>query len=71
MKVMLHHGPAGQLMVYVAKKDLEETVVSQSILGNDHIFVLENGWEVAIANLPEPLQLPKTLEGRVRMKDSH
>jgi nitrogen fixation protein NifT len=64
MKVMLHNGENGQLMVYVAKKDLEEEVVSQSTAGDATLVTLSNGWELSINGLTEPLQLPKTVNAK-------
>ncbi|RZM75669.1 putative nitrogen fixation protein NifT [Leptolyngbya iicbica] len=64
MKVMLHNGENGQLMVYVAKKDLEEAVVSQSTDGDATLVTLSNGWELSINGLTEPLQLPKTVNAK-------
>ena len=64
MKVMLHNGENGQLMVYVAKKDLEEEVVSQSTAGDATLVTLANGWELSINGLTEPLQLPKTVNAK-------
>jgi len=64
MKVMLHTDRAGQLMIYVAKKDLEEVVVQQTQVENDHIFTLANGWELAIAGLTEPFKTPQTLQAK-------
>lgn len=61
MKVMLRHNPAGQLVVYVAKKDLEEEVVQQTEVDGDHVLTLANGWELAIADWAEPLKLPQTV----------
>ncbi|MBD2357330.1 putative nitrogen fixation protein NifT [Tolypothrix sp. FACHB-123] len=64
MKVMLRQNAAGQLVVYVAKKDLEEEVVSQTIAAEGKIFTLANGWELAIPDLAEPLRLPQTIEAK-------
>ncbi|MGF1499597.1 MAG: putative nitrogen fixation protein NifT [Elainellaceae cyanobacterium] len=64
MKVMLRQRPSGQLLVYVAKKDLEEEVVSETQSGDDTILTLANGWELAVSNFSEPRQLPKTVEAR-------
>ena len=64
MKVMLRNNYAGHLVVYVAKKDLEEEVVSQSDGDNGKIFTLANGWELEFSNLEEPLKLPQTLEAK-------
>jgi nitrogen fixation protein NifT len=65
MKLMLRLNSAGKLLAYVAKKDLEEEVVNQTIDANGgRIFTLANGWELAIANLADPLALPQTVEAR-------
>ncbi len=64
MKVMLHSGEDGTLMVYVPKKDLEEHVIHQSQDGESTIVTLENGWELSIAGLTEPLKLPQTVNAK-------
>ncbi|NJO78730.1 MAG: putative nitrogen fixation protein NifT [Cyanobacteria bacterium RM1_2_2] len=64
MKVMLRRNAAGHLIVYVAKKDLEEEVVKQVAADRETILTLANGWELAILSSEEPLQLPKTVEAR-------
>ncbi|MEO1068081.1 MAG: putative nitrogen fixation protein NifT [Cyanobacteria bacterium J06638_6] len=64
MKVMLHNGDDGTLMVYVPKKDLEEHVISQSREGDAMLVTLENGWELSIAGLAEPLKLPQTVNAK-------
>ncbi|MGA7937254.1 MAG: putative nitrogen fixation protein NifT [Kovacikia sp.] len=64
MKVMLRRNPAGHLVVYVAKKDLEEEVVKEVEADCEKIFTLTNGWELAIAGLEDPLKLPQTVEAR-------
>jgi nitrogen fixation protein NifT len=64
MKIMLRRGTTGNLLVYVAKKDLEEEVVSEVETDEGKIFTLANGWELAIAGLTEPLQLPQTVEAK-------
>lgn len=64
MKVMLRQNSAGHLVVYVAKKDLEEEVVHEAEADNEKIFTLANGWELAIAGLADPLQLPQTVEAK-------
>lgn len=65
MKVMLRTNAAGQLLVYVAKKDLEEEVVSQAPGDDDaQIFTLSNGWELAIKGLGDPIKTPQTVEAR-------
>jgi nitrogen fixation protein NifT len=64
MKVMLRRNQLGHLVVYVAKKDLEEDVVQQVEGDSCTIFTLANGWELEIAGLEEPLRLPQTVEAR-------
>lgn len=64
MKVMLRRNSLGHLVVYVAKKDLEEEVVKEVEENNEKIYTLANGWELAIAGLQEPMKLPQTVEAR-------
>ncbi|MBU7584788.1 MAG: putative nitrogen fixation protein NifT [Nostoc sp. TH1S01] len=64
MKVMLRQNSAGHLVVYIAKKDLEEEVVNQTESGEGKISTLANGWELAISDLTEPLKLPQTIEAK-------
>lgn len=64
MKVMLRRNSAGILSVYVAKKDLEEEVVSETISPEGKVFTLTNGWELVFPNLEEPLKLPQTVEAK-------
>ncbi len=61
MKVMLHTDRAGKLMIYVAKKDLEEEVVKQTKVDDAQIFTLANGWELSVAGLEEPIKTPQTV----------
>ncbi len=63
MKVTLRENGSGTLTAYVAKKDLEEDVVSQTVSDDSKVLTLANGWELAIA-LEEPLKLPTTIEAR-------
>ncbi|MBE9182286.1 putative nitrogen fixation protein NifT [Oculatella sp. LEGE 06141] len=62
MKVMLRRNTSGTLLVYVAKKDLEEEVVSESETDAGRVFTLANGWELVAPGLTNPLQLPQTIE---------
>jgi len=64
MKVMLHNGEDGTLMVYVPKKDLEEHVLSQRHDGDATLLTLENGWELSVTGLSDPLKLPKTVNAK-------
>lgn len=64
MKVMLRRNNIGHLMVYVAKKDLEEEVVKEEETTDGKVMTLANGWELAFGKLEEPLRLPQTVEAR-------
>lgn len=64
MKVMLRQNDAGNLVVYVAKKDLEEEVVKQTEGPEGKILTLANGWELAFTNLPDLVDLPQTVEAK-------
>jgi nitrogen fixation protein NifT len=64
MKVMLRRNNVGTLVVYVAKKDLEEDVVKEEETSEGKVMTLSNGWELAFKNLEEPLRLPQTVEAR-------
>jgi nitrogen fixation protein NifT len=64
MKVMLRRNTVGNLIVYVAKKDLEEEVVKETEAEEGKIFTLANGWELAIPPMEEPLRLPQTIEAK-------
>ncbi|MBR8837451.1 MAG: putative nitrogen fixation protein NifT [Stigonema ocellatum SAG 48.90 = DSM 106950] len=64
MKVMLRQNAAGTLVVYVAKKDLEEEVVKQTEGAEGKILTLANGWELAFPNFPDLVDLPQTVEAK-------
>lgn len=64
MKVMLRENKMGHLVVYVAKKDLEEEVVQQVNSAEGKVLTLANGWELAISGLEEPMRLPQTVEAK-------
>ncbi|MEA5593166.1 putative nitrogen fixation protein NifT [Rivularia sp. UHCC 0363] len=64
MKVMLRKNGAGTLVVYVAKKDLEEEVVKQTDGESGQILTLANGWELEFSDFPEAKDLPKTVEAK-------
>jgi nitrogen fixation protein NifT len=64
MKVMLRENKLGHLIVYIAKKDLEEEVIKQEETADGKVFTLANGWELAIPNLEEPIKLPQTIEAK-------
>lgn len=64
MKVMLHTDRAGKLMVYVAKKDLEEEVVKQAQADDAQILTLASGWELSIPGLEDPIKTPQTVKAK-------
>lgn len=64
MKVMLRMNDAGNLVAYVAKKDLEEEVVKQTDSAEGKILTLANGWELEFRELPDQNSLPLTVEAR-------
>ncbi len=64
MKVMLRTNDAGTLVVYVAKKDLEEEVVKQTDSEAGKVLTLANGWELEFSELPAKESLPQTLEAK-------
>ncbi|CAN1211255.1 Nitrogen fixation protein NifT [Tumidithrix helvetica PCC 7403] len=64
MKVMLRRNTIGHLVVYVAKKDLEEEVVKEEETTDGKVLTLANGWELAFPTLEEPLRLPQTIEAK-------
>ncbi|MBL1176235.1 MAG: putative nitrogen fixation protein NifT [Pantanalinema sp. GBBB05] len=64
MKVMLRQNSLGHLVVYVAKKDLEEEVVKQEDTAEGRLMTLANDWQLVFTDLEEPMKLPKTVEAR-------
>ena len=64
MKVMLRMNDAGTLVVYVAKKDLEEEVVKQTDSETGKILTLANGWELEFSEFPDKSRLPVTVEAK-------
>ncbi|MGI0485127.1 putative nitrogen fixation protein NifT [Pantanalinema rosaneae CENA516] len=64
MKVMLRQNSLGHLVVYVAKKDLEEEVVKQEDTAEGRLMTLANDWQLVFTDLEEPIKLPKTVEAR-------
>lgn len=64
MKVMLRMNDVGTLVVYVAKKDLEEEVVKQTDSEAGKILTLANGWELEFSEIPDKSCLPLTVEAK-------
>lgn len=65
MKVMIRRNAEGQLSAYVAKKDLEEPIVSMEkpeLWGGK--ITLANGWELALPTMGAGTTLPITVEAK-------
>jgi nitrogen fixation protein NifT len=65
MKVMIRRNSAGELSVYVPKKDLEEPIVSQEnpdLWGG--MVTLANGWELSLPAMAADTTLPITVDAR-------
>jgi nitrogen fixation protein NifT len=65
MKVMIRRSQAGVLSAYVAKKDLEEPIVSiekPEMWGG--LVTLANGWVLELPAMPAGTTLPLTVEAR-------
>ncbi|MCM5558228.1 putative nitrogen fixation protein NifT [Pleomorphomonas sp. JP5] len=69
MKVMIRQSAKG-LSAYVAKKDLEEPIVSQE---RDDLWggavTLKNGWVLDLPDMPSETRLPVTVNARRRGED--
>jgi nitrogen fixation protein NifT len=62
---MIRRSAGGQLSAYVAKKDLEEPVVSMEKPGIwGGIVTLANGWQLELPDLAADTRLPITVEAR-------
>lgn len=65
MKVMIRRSMAGQLSAYIAKKDLEEPIVSMENPGLwGGLVTLGNGWSLALPAMSADTTLPITVEAR-------
>lgn len=65
MKVMVRRNRAGALSIYVAKKDLEESIVSMEkpeMWGG--IVTLANGWQLELPPMEAEPSLPISVEAR-------
>ncbi len=65
MKVMIRKSSEGQLSAYVAKKDLEEPIVSMEkpeMWGGK--ITLGNGWELELPAMGPGTALPITVEAK-------
>ncbi|WP_370675649.1 putative nitrogen fixation protein NifT [Pleomorphomonas sp. PLEO] len=69
MKVMIRQSAKG-LSAYVAKKDLEEPIISQE---RDDLWggavTLKNGWVLDLPDMPSETRLPVTVNARRRGED--
>ncbi|CAL1239780.1 putative nitrogen fixation protein NifT [Candidatus Methylocalor cossyra] len=65
MKVMIRRNAAGELSVYVPKKDLEEPIVAQQNPGLwGGVVTLANGWELELPAMAADTTLPITVDAR-------
>ena len=65
MKVMIRKNAEGQLSAYIAKKDLEERIVTiekPQMWGG--LVTLANGWRLELPALSPETTLPITVEAR-------
>jgi len=65
MKVTIGKGKSGGYSVYVAKKDLEATIVErdrEALWGA--VVLLDNGWRLELPIMPAETSLPVTVEAR-------
>jgi len=65
MKIMIRKNAEGQLSAYVAKKDLEEPIVSMEkpdLWGGK--ITLANGWELELPMMNAGTTLPITVEAK-------
>jgi nitrogen fixation protein NifT len=65
MKVMIRKTSAGELSAYIAKKDLEEPIVSiekPQLWGG--LVTLDNGWRLELPSMSPETTLPITVEAR-------
>jgi nitrogen fixation protein NifT len=65
MKVMIRKNRAGALSIYVAKKDLEEPIVSMEKPGMwGGVITIANGWQLELPDMADDTALPITVEAR-------
>ena len=65
MKVMIRKNSGGALTAYIAKKDLEESIVEMEkpeMWGGT--ITLGNGWKFALPEMAADTRLPLTVEAR-------
>ncbi|CAI9084938.1 putative nitrogen fixation protein NifT [Candidatus Methylacidiphilum fumarolicum] len=65
MKIMLRKKEAGEITIYIAKKDLEEPIISsdkKELFGG--VVTLANGMKFLLPEMPPDTKLPITLEAR-------
>lgn len=65
MKVMIRKSAAGDLSAYMAKKDLEESIVASEkpeLWGGR--ITLANGWQLELPAMAAGTRLPITVEAR-------
>jgi len=65
MKITIRKTASGDLTAYIAKKDLEVSIIS---IENPHLWggvvTLANGWKFALPEMAADTRLPLTVEAR-------
>ncbi len=65
MKVMIRKDATGMLTAYIAKKDLEEPIISMEKMEMwGGVVTLANGWKFALPEMAADTRLPLTVEAR-------
>lgn len=65
MKIMIRKDATGMLTAYIAKKDLEEPIISMEkteMWGG--VVTLANGWKFALPEMAADTRLPLTVDAR-------
>lgn len=65
MKVMIRKDATGMLTAYIAKKDLEEPIISMEKMEMwGGVVTLANGWKFALPEMAADTRLPLTVDAR-------
>jgi nitrogen fixation protein NifT len=65
MKIMIRKDATGILTAYIAKKDLEEPIISMEKMEMwGGVVTLANGWKFALPEMAADTRLPITVDAR-------
>jgi nitrogen fixation protein NifT len=65
MKIMIRKDATGMLTAYIAKKDLEEPIISMEKMEMwGGVVTLANGWKFALPEMAADTRLPLTVDAR-------